>query len=92
MKIAGLSSGYTSRDGRPRVQSDFPGDGIPREAEEHLRRGLRASVPGLAEREMFDLRVCWCVDTPDLHFLITPHPEISGLFIATGGTSQREFG
>jgi len=88
MKIAGLSTGYTIR-GEPRTQSDFPGDGIPKEAEEHLRRGMRASIPALAEKEMFDKRVCWCVDTPDLNFLITPHPDVSGLYLATGGTTPR---
>jgi sarcosine oxidase/L-pipecolate oxidase len=83
MKIAGLGSGYTIHN-EPRTQSDFPDDGIPFEAEEHLRRGMRASIPSLADHEMFDLRVCWCVDTPDMHFLITPHPT-DGLYIATGG-------
>jgi sarcosine oxidase/L-pipecolate oxidase len=85
MKIAGLGSGYRVR-GKPRIQSDYPEDGIPKEAEEHLRRGMRASIPSLAEREMFDVRICWCVDTPDFHFLITPHPDVQGLFLATGGT------
>ena len=84
MKIAGLSTGYTVK-GEPRTQSDYPDDGIPKEAEEHLRRGMRASIPSLAEREMFDTRVCWCIDTPDEHFLITPHPDVSALYLATGG-------
>jgi sarcosine oxidase/L-pipecolate oxidase len=86
MKIAGLGTGYTSRTEEPRMQSDHPDDGITTEVVEHLRRGMRASIPTLAEREMFDTRVCWCVDTADLHFLIAPHPDITGLFIATGGT------
>lgn len=85
MKIAGLSTGYITKTGHPRIQSEFPNDGIPREAEEHLRKGMRASIPSLAEREMFDTRVCWCVDTPDLHFLISSHPEIRGVYLATGG-------
>jgi len=86
MKIAGLGTGYVI-DGKPRTQSVYPDDGIPKEAEEHLRRGMRSSIPSLADREMFDVRICWCVDTPDLHFLITPHPDVSGLFLATGGIS-----
>jgi len=88
MKIAGLSTGYTISD-VPRMQSEHPSDGIPKEAEEHLRRGMRASIPSLAEREMFDVRICWCVDTPDLHFIISPHSEIEGLYIAAGGISRR---
>ena len=84
MKIAALSSGYRVKEG-PRMQSDHPRDGIPTEAENHLRRGMRQSIPVLAEKEMFDVRVCWCVDTPDSHFLICPHPDISGLYFATGG-------
>ena len=58
--------------GEPRMQSDHPEDGIPT----------------LAEREMFDVRICWCVDTPDLHFLISPHPDVAGLYVATGGNSR----
>jgi sarcosine oxidase / L-pipecolate oxidase len=90
MKIAGLSTGYTIQ-GEPRVQSDYPKDGIPKEAEEHLRRGMRASIPSLAERDMFDVRICWCVDTPDLHFIISPHPEMRGLYIAAGGMARSVF-
>jgi sarcosine oxidase / L-pipecolate oxidase len=86
MKIATLGSGYQIK-GDPRMQSDYPEDGIPKEAEEHLRRGMRASIPSLAEREMFDVRICWCVDTPDAHFLITPYPDVAGLYLATGGIS-----
>jgi sarcosine oxidase/L-pipecolate oxidase len=86
MKIAALSSGYTIK-GEPRTQSDYPDDGIPKEAEEHLRRGMRASIPSLAEKEMFDTRVCWDVQTPDEHYLISPHPDVSALYLATGGTS-----
>jgi sarcosine oxidase/L-pipecolate oxidase len=84
MKIAVLGPGYRANGG-PRTQSDHPDDGIPKEAEEHLRRGMRQVLPALAEKELFDVRVCWCVDTPDANFLITPHPEISGLYLATGG-------
>lgn len=85
MKIAGVCSGYRVK-GAPRTQSEHPNDGIPAEAEEHLRRGMRRTIPALAEKEMFDVRICWCVDTPDSHFLITPYPEITGLYLATGGT------
>lgn len=92
MKVAALSSGYLVSDGIPRIQSDHPEDGIPKLAEEHLRRGMRASIPTLADKEMFDTRVCWCVDTPDLHFLITPHPEVSKLYLATGGISDSSLG
>ena len=88
MKIAALSSGYTIK-GEPRTQSDYPEDGIPKEAEEHLRRGMRASIPSLAEKEMFDRRVCWDVETPDEHYLITPHPDVSGLYLATGGCTPQ---
>ena len=84
MKIATVSSGYLAKDG-PRTQSDHPEDGIPTEAEEHLRRGIKHSIPALADKEMFDVRVCWCVDTPDSHLLITPHPDVANLYLATGG-------
>jgi len=90
MKIAGLGSGYVVSDGIPRVQSEYPEDGIPKQAEEHLRRGMRASIPTLADKEFFDTRVCWCVDTPDLHYLITPHPDVYQLYLATGGNLQSQ--
>jgi len=90
MKIAGLSTGYRVQGDIPRTQSEHPEDGIPKEAEEHLRRGMRNSIPSLAEKEMFDVRVCWCVDTPDLHFLITPYPDLGGLYLATGGFLRRD--
>jgi len=85
MKVAAFGSGYCSKEG-PRSQSDHPEDGIPIEAQEHLRRGMRQTVPALAEKELCDVRVCWCIDTPDEHFLITPHPDIVGIYFATGGT------
>ena len=90
MRLCPFSTGYLVKNG-PRMQSDHPDDGIPAEAEEHLRRAMRKTFPALAEKEMFDVRVCWCVDTPDSHFLIAPHPDITGLYIATGGTISITF-
>jgi len=84
MKLAAVGSGYRAKQG-PRMQSDHPNDGIPREAEEHLRRGIKQSIPAFENKEMFDVRVCWDMDTADEDFLITPHPDIGGVFIATGG-------
>jgi len=84
MKIAAWSSGYSTKEG-PRTQSAHPADGIPREAEMHIRRGMRQTIPTLAAKEMFDVRVCWCIETPDSHFLISAHPKIKKLYIATGG-------
>jgi glycine/D-amino acid oxidase-like deaminating enzyme len=85
MRLAALSTGYT---GVPRLQSDFPTDGIPAEAEEHLRRGLREVMPALAKKEFFDVRVCWCVDTPDMDFLVTEVPDKEELYVATGGSAH----
>lgn len=90
MKVAAFGSGYRVNDG-PRLQSEHPDDGIPMEAEEHLRRGMRQTIPGLADKEMFDVRVCWCIDTPDENFLITPHPDIVGIYLATGGIHPQSF-
>jgi sarcosine oxidase / L-pipecolate oxidase len=83
MKVACLGAAYC--DQVPRIQSEHPKDGIPRQAEEHLRRGMKESIPALADKDLFDTRVCWCTSTADEHFLITPHPEVSDLYLATGG-------
>ncbi|KAK2612534.1 hypothetical protein QQS21_001472 [Conoideocrella luteorostrata] len=61
---------------------------IPEDAQEGLRDGLRDLVPEFAERPWSRLRLCWYSDTPEGDFIVDKHPQIPGLFIATGGSGQ----
>lgn len=72
----------------PRYRSDNPTDGIPKPIEDHLRSWLRQLAPELADRAWFKTRICWDADTPDFHFLISPHPKHAGLYLAAGGSAH----
>lgn len=61
---------------------------MPEDAQEGLRDGLRDLVPEFAERPWSRLRLCWYSDTPEGDFVADRHPQIPGLFIATGGSGQ----
>ncbi|KAJ6007718.1 FAD dependent oxidoreductase [Penicillium herquei] len=68
------------------VQS--PTDGLPLEIEATMRRNLRRVFPELADRPFCYTRLCWDADTPDRHFLVTPHPVHKRLVLATGGSAH----
>ncbi|KAH9820933.1 putative sarcosine oxidase [Teratosphaeria destructans] len=72
----------------PRYRCDHKADGIPKPIESHLRSWLRQLAPELADRPWFETRVCWDADTPDFHFLISPHPKHGGLHMAVGGSAH----
>lgn len=61
---------------------------IPEDAEAALRQGLRQLVPWAADHEWTNRRLCWYSDTPEGDFIIDYHPQIDGLFLATGGSGQ----
>jgi sarcosine oxidase/L-pipecolate oxidase len=61
---------------------------IPQEGHEALRLALREMAPSVAERPFTKERICWYTDTPNGDFLITKHPEFSGLVLATGGSGH----
>lgn len=61
---------------------------MPEDAQEGLRDGLRAMVPEFAERPWSRLRLCWYSDTPEGDFIVDSHPQVSGVFMATGGSGQ----
>ncbi|KAH8680068.1 putative fructosyl amino acid oxidase [Tricladium varicosporioides] len=72
----------------PTRYSLVPDQGIPKEAEVEIRKILREACPSLANKEFFDMKVCWDGMTPDSNWLITPHPTKVGLFIAGGGAGH----
>jgi sarcosine oxidase/L-pipecolate oxidase len=52
------------------------------------RAALKELIPWLAEREFDRERLCWYTDTPTADFIIDYHPDMKGLFIATGGSGH----
>ncbi|RDW64639.1 hypothetical protein BP6252_10290 [Coleophoma cylindrospora] len=63
-------------------------DRIPAAAEKHIRWILSQTAPALAEKEFFDVKVCWDGMTADGHWLISAHPELEGLYVAAGGSGH----
>ncbi|KAK2880117.1 hypothetical protein FQN49_000564 [Arthroderma sp. PD_2] len=66
-------------------QSDAP---VPLEGEKAARAALREMLPALGDRPFSKTRICWYTDTPKGDFIISFHPEIKSLFIATGGSGH----
>lgn len=61
---------------------------IPGEAEVAIRTGLKHLLPEFADRPWLKTSLCWYSDTHAGDFIIDRHPEIGGLFVATGGSGQ----
>ena len=69
------------------VDADAPRDADPAVIEDS-RRFLSHSVPELANAPLAGSRACFYNDTWDGDFYITPHPEIEGLVVSTGGSGH----
>ncbi|KAI4595543.1 hypothetical protein KJ359_006889 [Pestalotiopsis sp. 9143b] len=81
--------------GKPQLVSAPKRDGnnvdasyLPVDAEEALREGLRQLLPRFANHPWMNRRLCWYSDTPQGDFIIDHHPQLEGLFLATGGAGQ----
>ncbi|KAK2006715.1 FAD dependent oxidoreductase [Colletotrichum eremochloae] len=61
---------------------------LPRDADEGLREGVRLFFPEFAERPFRFRRLCWYSDTPEGDFIVDYHPDVEGLFLATGGAGH----
>lgn len=61
---------------------------IPADADKALRAGLAQVLPEFADRTWARTRLCWYTDTPRGDFIIDNHPQVEGLFLATGGSGQ----
>jgi sarcosine oxidase / L-pipecolate oxidase len=72
----------------PQTTHDDPTLQAPAEGLRDCRQALREMIPSLASRPFNHSRLCWYSDTPNGDFLITYHPEFSGLFLATGGSGH----
>jgi sarcosine oxidase/L-pipecolate oxidase len=103
LKIARNGHGYATsfqttsnaKTGRQRVVSSPNRDGnnahsgyLPQDADEALREGLRQFFPAFADRPWSKRRLCWYMDTPKGDFIVDHHPQVKGLFVATGGSGQ----
>jgi sarcosine oxidase/L-pipecolate oxidase len=72
----------------PRTCVDDPAQQIPQEGMDACRAALKEMVPWLADRPFSNTRLCWYTDTPNGDFLITHHPDVMGVFLATGGSGH----
>ena len=61
---------------------------LPQDAEADLRKALQQLVPLYGDLPWSRLRLCWYSDTPEGDFIVDNHPDILGLFFATGGSGQ----
>jgi len=61
---------------------------IPAEGSTVLREFLKDVVPWLADKPFAHTRMCWYTDTPRGDFIVDFHPEVEGLFLATGGSGH----
>ena len=60
-----------------------PSDGLKAELE-LVRKGIYGGLTTDIPFETY--RVCWDAISPDVDFIITPHPRCQRLYIATGGS------
>lgn len=79
-------------NGNPREQYEVSvprvGIHVPKEGQEACRAALRELLPEMGDRPFTNTRICWYCDTPDGDFLIDYHPDVAGLFLATGGSGH----
>lgn len=81
-------SGKSIKISVPKTFKSHPGLDIPLEGETDLRRGLSDMVPELGSKPFLRTRMCWYTDTPTGDFIVTYHPTLRGLFLATGGSGH----
>ena len=81
VKIGSHGPGYTVAPDAPRV---LPDD----QDETRCREFLSHSLPALADAPLEASKMCVYTDTWDGNFLISRHPELANLTIATGGSGH----
>ncbi|PLB53013.1 fructosyl amino acid oxidasesarcosine oxidase [Aspergillus steynii IBT 23096] len=98
LKIARHAYGYQNpttvpvpgSQGTATMDVSLPESGVPvpREGQDAFRFALKQLLPTFGERPFTTTRVCWYTDTPNGDFIVTYHPDQSGLFLATGGSGH----
>ena len=81
LKIANHGPGYEIDLSKPLPQ-------VEPETIEAARDFLRSSIPQAAELPVVDTRVCLYCDSLDGDFLISRHPRLKGLTVATAGSGH----
>lgn len=63
---------------------------VPHAEQVAMREALRDMIPWpeLHDRPFKSTRLCWYTDTPDGDFIIDYHPDLKGLFVASGGSGH----
>ena len=81
LKVANHGPGYEIELSKPLPQ-------VESETIEAARDFLRSSIPQAAEFPVVDTRVCLYCDSSDGDFLISRHPYLKGLTVATAGSGH----
>ena len=95
LKICPAGGGYTNfkclESSGPNVSIPVADNAwIPAQDEAKIRRLLRDTLPGLADRSIVLAKLCWCMDTADSEYVIDSVPGLKNLVIA-GGDSAHAF-
>lgn len=64
---------------------------LPDDADAALKQGLAQFFPQFADRPWSKRRMCWYTDTAKGDFVVDDHPDVEGVFFATGGSGQYVF-
>ncbi|EPS43901.1 hypothetical protein H072_2117 [Dactylellina haptotyla CBS 200.50] len=73
---------------QPVTAINRPGLRIPVADEDLLAKELGTMLPRLKGRTFEKTRLCWYTDTPTGDFLVSYHPNVARLFVATGGSGH----
>jgi sarcosine oxidase / L-pipecolate oxidase len=89
-EVAGARDGEQGRtiSAPQRDSNNAASSYLPDDADSYLRAGLRQIVPSVAEKPWIRGRLCWYTETPTGDFIADYHHDVSGLFVATGGSGQ----
>lgn len=95
LKVAIHGPGFThtavnSNLSTPRTITSDPDNGlaIPKHILQELRKGLREVYPDLAKKPFSATRLCWYNDSPDGDWVISRHPIVDNLILATAGSGH----
>ncbi|EIN09729.1 FAD dependent oxidoreductase [Punctularia strigosozonata HHB-11173 SS5] len=77
-----------SRISVPRSHAEHPTDTVPDESVKTMSKVIQSMLPRFTDRPQLDQKMCWCTDTADRYWLITPYPGYKNLTIASGDSGH----